>query len=96
MSLTQARRELERKLAQTKRLAFLVGDPTTSQRLMELREELAEAIRKFPSRRESISEDEVRARAHDIWEQHGCPHGRDQEFWVRAERELVETAQDHS
>jgi hypothetical protein len=67
MSLTQARRELERKLAQTKRLASLVGDPTTSRRLMELREELAEAIRKFPSRRENISEDEVRARAHDIW-----------------------------
>ena len=37
--LTQARRELERKLAQTKRLASLVGDPTTSQRLMELRED---------------------------------------------------------
>jgi hypothetical protein len=24
------------------------------------------------------------------------PYGGDQEFWVRAERELVETAQDHS
>jgi Protein of unknown function (DUF2934) len=96
MSLTQARQELERKLAQTNRLVSLVSDPTTSRSLMELREELAEAIRTFPSRRETISEDEVRARAHDIWEQHGCPHGRDQEFWVRAERELVETAQDHS
>jgi hypothetical protein len=90
------RGELERKLAQTKRLVVLAGDPTTVQRLKELRDELAEAIRKVPSRRENIIEDAVRARAHDLWEQHGCPQGSDEEFWLRAERELIEAAQNHS
>jgi hypothetical protein len=90
------RGELERKLAQTARLAALALDPTTVQRLAELRDELAVALHNFPSRRESITEDEVRARAHDLWEQHGSPSGRDEEFWLRAERELIEAAADHS
>lgn len=83
-------RELQRRLEQCSRLSFLAGDATTRQRLAELRDELAEALRNYPSRREHISEDEVRVRAHDLWEQHGCPMGRDEEFWLRAERELVE------
>jgi len=88
--------ELKRKLEQTKRLAWLAWDPTTAQRLGELRDELARPLRNFPSRREHISENEVRVRAHDLWEQHGSPQGRDEEFWIRAERELIEAAQDQS
>jgi hypothetical protein len=94
--MLRSRSALERKLAQIKRLAPLVGDPTTMQRLSELRDELAEAIEKFPSRRENISEDEVRARARALWEQHGRPEGRDKEFWLRAERELLESHKDQS
>jgi hypothetical protein len=33
--------------------------------------------------------------AHDLWQQHGWPMGRDEEFWVRAERELVESTGSH-
>ncbi len=29
------------------------------------------------------------ARAYAIWESEGCPHGRDTEHWLRAERELA-------
>ncbi|MHB8272649.1 DUF2934 domain-containing protein [Bradyrhizobium sp.] len=29
-----------------------------------------------------------------MWEQHGRPEGRDEEFWLRAERELVDGAND--
>jgi hypothetical protein len=83
-------RELQRKLEQCRRLSFLAGDAMTKQRLAEFRDELAEALINYPSRREHISEDAVRVRAHDLWEQHGCPAGRDDEFWVRAERELIE------
>ena len=90
------RSELKRKLEQTKRLASLGWDTVTAQRLCELRDELAQALRNFPSRREHITENEVRARAHDLWEQHGSPQGRDEEFWLRAERELIEAAHDHS
>ena len=90
------RRELERKLEQTKRLSMLAGDFTTRQRLLELQYELVDALDKFPHRRECIAEEQVRERAHDLWEQHGSPQGRDQEFWLRAERELVESSSSHS
>ena len=36
----------------------------------------------------TISEDEIRERAHKIWMEEGCPHGRDLEHWEQARREL--------
>jgi hypothetical protein len=30
----------------------------------------------------------IRARAYAIWEQEGCPHGRDLDHWQRARSEL--------
>ena len=30
----------------------------------------------------------VAARAYELWQQSGCAHGRDQEHWFQAEREL--------
>ncbi len=36
----------------------------------------------------TISEDEIRERAHQIWMEEGCPHGRDREHWEQAIREL--------
>lgn len=36
----------------------------------------------------TISEDEIRERAHRIWMEEGCPHGRDAEHWEMARREL--------
>lgn len=32
---------------------------------------------------------EVQLRSYQIWEREGRPHGRDQEHWFRAERELA-------
>jgi len=90
------RYELQRRLEQTKRLARSVYDEVTHRRLVELRDELAEAVAKFPMRREVIPEHRIRERARDLWEQHGSPQGSDMEFWLRAERELVETSGDHS
>jgi hypothetical protein len=34
------------------------------------------------------NEDEIRQRAHEIWERNHRPDGRDGEFWHQAEREL--------
>jgi hypothetical protein len=39
------------------------------------------------------SEQQIRTRAHQLWEQAGNPEGREDEFWHRAERELRETEQ---
>lgn len=36
------------------------------------------------------SENRVRRRAREIWEENGRPSGRDQEFWFQAEREFRE------
>ena len=33
-------------------------------------------------------EDQIRARAHELWEQAGKPEGRDDEFWHLAEKDL--------
>jgi DUF2934 family protein len=32
--------------------------------------------------------DQIRKRAHELWELAGKPHGRDHQFWYEAEREL--------
>jgi hypothetical protein len=32
--------------------------------------------------------EEIAARAYDLWIAQGCPHGRDHENWIEAERQL--------
>jgi hypothetical protein len=34
------------------------------------------------------TEDQIRQRAHEIWERNHRPDGRDDEFWHQAEKEL--------
>lgn len=36
------------------------------------------------------SDEQVRSRARELWEQAGKPEGRDEEFWYRAEEEFRE------
>jgi hypothetical protein len=36
------------------------------------------------------TEDQIRQRAHEIWERNHRPDGRDDEFWHQAEQELQE------
>lgn len=38
-------------------------------------------------------DEQIRRRAHEIWEQEGRPHGKEREHWERAERELEERAE---
>lgn len=49
----------------------------------------------FASRQPVLSDDlkvaRIRARAYELWEQDGCPEGREQDHWLRAEREVVGT-----
>src|SRR5258705_3966332 len=69
--------------------AWMTGDWETSKRILGLAEEL---------RQQAVSlarpnEKHVRKRAHEIWEENGRPVGRDEEFWLRAEREFQEAEQ---
>lgn len=36
-----------------------------------------------------VTEDKIRLRAIDIWEERGRPEGYDAEVWLQAERELI-------
>jgi hypothetical protein len=38
----------------------------------------------------NINIDDIRIRAHQLWELAGRPDGKDDEFWLEAERELKE------
>ena len=90
------REELERKLEQTTRLASLTSDQTTLQRLREFADELRQKLQRLISRRRAKRdlEAQIRARARELWEQCGKPTGRDLEFWLQAERELLEDGND--
>ena len=37
---------------------------------------------------DQIPDEEIRARAHDIWDRHHRPQGYDLQFWLMAKREL--------
>ena len=80
--------DLERKIDQASRIVSRVNDPTTYQRLTAWIDELRQRLRdRLAVRR---SREKIRMRAHELWEQHGRPAGRDEEFWLQAESELSE------
>lgn len=81
-------RRLKTEIARAKRLASGVGDRTTSQRLWDFVDELKQRLHE--RRAAKRSKEEIRARAREIWEQHGRPTGRDVEFWLQAEAEVRE------
>jgi hypothetical protein len=83
-------RELERKIERAKRLASGVTDPTTYERLKAFVEELRQGLQQHLSARRF--KEQTRRRAHQLWEQHGLPVGRDLEFWLQAESDLKETS----
>ncbi|WP_312012406.1 DUF2934 domain-containing protein [Bradyrhizobium sp. AUGA SZCCT0182] len=77
--------QLERKIEQATRIVSRVTDQTTYQRLTAWVEELKQKLRQRLAARRT--KEEIRARAHELWEQHGRPVGRDLEFWLQAESE---------
>jgi ABC-type siderophore export system fused ATPase/permease subunit len=85
-------RELQRQLDQAQRLASGVGDQTTLQRIREFADELKKNLQRILSGRRS--KHAIKARARELWEQNGRPTGRDVEFWLQAERELTEDAEE--
>jgi hypothetical protein len=66
-----------------------IGDWETAQRILALAEELKNRARALAR----PDERQIRNRAHEIWEEHGRPIGRDEEFWLQAEREFQDAEQ---
>jgi hypothetical protein len=99
-SLTDLRAKADRYRA----LARGVSDAETARRILELTDELehragAAEHSGIIERNKTMTkptEDQIRQRAHELWEQNHRPDGRDDEFWHQAERELQEADQkDH-
>jgi hypothetical protein len=67
-------------------LARWVSDPETVQRISAFSEELKLRARALAK----PNEEQIRKRARELWEEKGCPAGRDEEFWFCAEREFRE------
>jgi hypothetical protein len=82
--------ELERKIERGTRLASGVTDQTTYERLHAFIEELRRMLQQRLAARRL--KEQVRLRAHELWEQHKRPPGRDVEFWLQAESELKESS----
>ena len=77
-------RDLERKIEQSSPIASSErpddsSAPDRAGRRVDTESEKRRAARR--SKEES-------ERAHELWEQHGRPVGRDEEFWLRAELEI--------
>jgi hypothetical protein len=66
----------------------LLPTPLTRRHLAALGvvEELKQRLQKRLAARRS--KEQISARARELWEQHGRPAGRDEEFWLQAESEL--------
>lgn len=73
-------------------LARSLTDRETVARIMELSKELEDRALAM----EKPTEDEIRKRAHQIWEENRRPPGRDDEFWFRAKRELHQAMGDYT
>jgi len=67
--------ELERKIELASRISASINDQTTIERLRRWVEDLRQHLRERLATRRTRQEIEGRAR--ELWEQNGCPAGRD-------------------
>ena len=86
MDQSEDPQELERKIEQASRIASALNDQTTVERLRAWVQGLRRRLQQNLNARRA--KQEIAARAHELWEQNGCPTGRDLEFWVQAEAEI--------
>ena len=83
MDQSEDPRELERKIETASRIASTLTDQSTIERLRAWVGELRQSLRQCSAARRT--DEEIKARARELWEQNGCPTGRDLEFWPQAE-----------
>ena len=79
--------ELERKIELASRISASINDQTTIERLRKWVDDLRLRLRERLAARRT--KQEIEARARELWEQNGCPAGRDLEFWLQAEAEIA-------
>ncbi|WP_445217047.1 DUF2934 domain-containing protein [Bradyrhizobium sp. Pa8] len=82
-------RRLEHQLDLAHRAVSLIADGATVERLEAFAWEISVRLRRLKA---ESKEEQIRMRAHELWERAGRPGGRDLEFWLSAERELLDGA----
>jgi hypothetical protein len=85
MSYEQEVADLLAKADKYRRLARSVSDQEVVGRISDLTDDLEKQAEQL---KRMLREESVRSRAYQIWQRHGRPAGRDDEFWLQAEREL--------
>jgi hypothetical protein len=53
-------------------------------------------MQKATEQQQRLSHDDIAKVAWSIWEQEGCPPGRDQEHWLKAEQQLLAAKSEQS
>lgn len=89
MDQTDHRRELERRIQQARsRIASKISEQATAGHLTAWANELRQKRRQLMEAWRTNHE--IKVRAYDLWEQNGRPDGRDLEFWLQAESEILD------
>ncbi|WP_342738993.1 DUF2934 domain-containing protein [Bradyrhizobium sp. B117] len=76
------RAKLEHQIELATKAAAYIRDESTVSRLRRFANELRQRL--FPFTRDQ----QIKMRAHELWEHAGRPAGRDLDFWLEAEREI--------
>jgi hypothetical protein len=74
--------ELRQRAERYRRLQWQITDAAVERAAADLADELETTATEMERRLR------IRERAHALWIEHGRPHGRDEEFWLAAEREV--------
>src|SRR5712671_1664553 len=86
MNQKQVVASLLEKASKYREFARWIGDRETVHRILALAGELKQRALALAK----PNEDKIRKRAREIWEENNRPDGRDDEFWLQAEREFRE------
>jgi len=88
MDHKQQATDLFAKAVKYRKLARLQTDEETAKQIWELTLDLEREVDRLAA---MLHEECIRTRAHQIWREHNCPAGRDDEFWLMAEQEIGKT-----
>ena len=79
-------KKLQHQIDIAERFAATVSDKSTAHQFVTFANEARQRLQRWLAWRRRR---EIRLRAYELWEQAGSPAGRDEEFWLTAERELT-------
>ena len=79
--------KLQHQIDIAERFAATVSDKSTAHQFVTFANEARQRLQRWLARRRRR---EIRLRAYELWQQAGSPAGRDEEFWLTAEREFTQ------